>query len=36
MMDNGIPLIAPAATAPNVTVDEKTGNLEFYIQGMLH
>jgi len=25
MMDNGIPLIAPAATAPNVTVDEKTG-----------
>ena len=25
MMDNGIPLIAPAATAPNVTVDEKSG-----------
>lgn len=25
LMDNGIPLIAPAATAPNVTVDEKTG-----------
>ena len=27
LMDNGIPLIAPAATAPNVTVDEKTGNI---------
>jgi branched-chain amino acid transport system substrate-binding protein len=25
LMDNGIPLIAPAATAPNVTVDDKTG-----------
>ncbi len=31
MMDNKIPLIAPAATAPNVTVDEKTGATNEYI-----
>lgn len=31
MMDNKIPLIAPAATAPNVTVDEKTGATMDYI-----
>ncbi|NLV16918.1 MAG: ABC transporter substrate-binding protein [Syntrophomonadaceae bacterium] len=31
MMDNGIPLVAPAATAVNVTVDEKTGDIMDYI-----
>ncbi len=31
MMDNKIPLIAPAATAVNVTVDEKTGETMEYI-----
>ncbi|MGS0745611.1 ABC transporter substrate-binding protein [Syntrophomonas erecta subsp. sporosyntropha] len=31
MMENKIPLIAPAATAVTVTVDEKTGNLKDYI-----
>jgi branched-chain amino acid transport system substrate-binding protein len=31
MMDNQIPLIAPAATAVNVTVDEKTGETLDYI-----
>lgn len=31
MMDNKIPLIAPAATATNVTVDEKTGKTREYI-----
>lgn len=31
MMENKIPLIAPAATAVNVTVDEKTGEVRDYI-----
>lgn len=31
MMDNKIPLIAPAATAANVTVDDKTGTTKEYI-----
>lgn len=31
MMDNKIPLIAPAATASNVTVDDKTGKTRDYI-----
>ncbi len=31
MMDNKIPLIAPAATASNVTVDDKTGATRDYI-----
>ena len=31
MMENKIPLIAPAATASNVTVDEKTGETRDYI-----
>lgn len=31
MMENKIPLIAPAATAANVTVDEKTGETRAYI-----
>ncbi len=31
MMENKIPLIAPAATAANVTVDEKTGETKEYI-----
>ncbi|NLV20955.1 MAG: ABC transporter substrate-binding protein [Syntrophomonadaceae bacterium] len=31
MMDNKIPLIAPAATASNVTVDDKTGATREYI-----
>ncbi|HPT69198.1 MAG TPA: ABC transporter substrate-binding protein [Syntrophomonas sp.] len=31
MMDNKIPLIAPAATAANVTVDDKTGATRDYI-----
>lgn len=31
LTDNKIPLIAPAATASNVTVDEKTGNTKDYI-----
>lgn len=31
MLENKIPLIAPAATAVNVTVDEKTGKLKDYI-----
>lgn len=31
MMENHIPLIAPAATAVNVTVDEKTGETNEYI-----
>ncbi|MGI5920356.1 MAG: ABC transporter substrate-binding protein [Syntrophomonadaceae bacterium] len=31
MMDNKIPLIAPAATAANVTVDDKTGKTNEYI-----
>ncbi len=31
MLDNKIPLIAPAATAVSVTVDEKTGKLKDYI-----
>ncbi|KUG04750.1 branched-chain amino acid abc transporter, amino acid-binding protein [hydrocarbon metagenome] len=31
MMENKIPLIAPAATAANVTVDEKTGETREYI-----
>lgn len=31
MMDNKIPLIAPAATAANVTVDDKTGKTRDYI-----
>ena len=31
MMENKIPLIAPAATAANVTVDEKTGETRGYI-----
>ncbi len=31
MMDNKIPLIAPAATAANVTVDDKTGKTNDYI-----
>lgn len=31
MMENKIPLIAPAATAANVTVDEKTGATRDYI-----
>ncbi len=31
MMENKIPLIAPAATAANVTVDDKTGETKAYI-----
>lgn len=31
MMDSQIPLIAPAATAANVTVDDKTGETRDYI-----
>jgi branched-chain amino acid transport system substrate-binding protein len=31
MMDNKIPLIAPAATAANVTVDDKTGATRAYL-----
>lgn len=31
MMDNKIPLIAPAATAANITVDDKTGKTKDYI-----
>ncbi|MEG3069570.1 MAG: ABC transporter substrate-binding protein [Candidatus Syntrophopropionicum ammoniitolerans] len=31
MMENKVPLIAPAATAANVTVDDKTGETRDYI-----
>lgn len=31
MMDNKIPLVAPAATAPNITVDDKDGSTRDYV-----
>jgi branched-chain amino acid transport system substrate-binding protein len=33
MMENKVPLIAPAATAANVTVDDKTGKTEIIFSG---